>query len=166
MGIKKYNDMKEHSISRIHPIRHPSLVNTHQSLCAHNLITKHIAAVWRLPISEDYCKHRHEVTVVYILDFFFFNGNIRIVEKHGGFVHLRQPLLLGGFLRIVTLLLLFSLSSSRTATAESSEKLTHHLMGNYGCDLVNSPQSFYFKREALRSRNIAVARRKATETEQ
>lgn len=43
MGIRKYNDMKEHNISRIHSIRHPSPVNTHQSLCAHNLITKHVA---------------------------------------------------------------------------------------------------------------------------
>lgn len=34
--------MKEHNISRIHLIRHPSPANTHQSLCAHNLITKHI----------------------------------------------------------------------------------------------------------------------------
>lgn len=42
MGIRKYNDMKEHNISRIHWIRHPSPANTHQSLRAHNLITKHI----------------------------------------------------------------------------------------------------------------------------
>lgn len=40
MGIRKYNDMKEHSISRIQSIRHPSPANTHQSPCAHNLITK------------------------------------------------------------------------------------------------------------------------------
>lgn len=44
MGIRKYNDMKEHNISRIQWIRHPSPANTHQSLCAHNLITKHITA--------------------------------------------------------------------------------------------------------------------------
>lgn len=44
MGIRKHNDMKEHNISRIHSIRHPSPANTHQSLCAHNLITKHITA--------------------------------------------------------------------------------------------------------------------------
>lgn len=42
MGIRKHNDMKEHNISRIRSIRHASPANTHQSLCAHNLITKRI----------------------------------------------------------------------------------------------------------------------------
>lgn len=35
------------------------------------------------------------------------------------------------------------------------------LDGNYSCDLVNSQQSFHFKSGALRSRNTAVARRRA-----
>lgn len=35
--------MKEHSVSRIRLIRHPSPANTHQSLSAHDLITKRTA---------------------------------------------------------------------------------------------------------------------------
>lgn len=34
--------MERHNISGIHSIRQTSPVNSHQSLCAHNLITKHI----------------------------------------------------------------------------------------------------------------------------
>lgn len=82
MGIRKYNDMKEHNISRIHSIRHPSPVNTHQSLCAHNLITKHAAVAKQPPYFRgllqtqtrgDGCLYSGKKNV-----------NVRTVEEQGG----------------------------------------------------------------------------------
>lgn len=111
--------MKEHSISRLHSIRHPSLVNTHQSLCAHNLITKHVAAAKQPPYFRgllqtqtrgDGCLYSGKKTV-----------NERTAEE-------QQGLFTCATATLPTSFSFLSLSPSFAATTERSQ-LTFHLMG-------------------------------------
>lgn len=85
VGIRKYNDMKEHSISRIHSSCHPSLVNTHQSLCAHNLITKHVTAAKQPPHFRGLLQTQTRGDgCLYSWKKMLKNVNVRTVEKRGG----------------------------------------------------------------------------------
>lgn len=105
--------MKEHNTSRIHSIRHPSPVNTHQSLCAHNLITKHVAAAKQPPYFRGLLQTQARG------DGCLYSGNIKPEDRGGAgrVVHLRQLLLR----------CLFPFPAF-VATTEPSQ-LTFHLMG-------------------------------------
>lgn len=149
MGIRKYNDMKEHSISRIHSIRHPSLVNTHQSLCAHNLITKHVAAAKQPPY------FRRLLPTQTRGDGCLYSGKKKLSTwgAEGLFTCATATLQID----------FFFVSQPLSVLRSNYRAFPTHLPldGNYGCDLVNSQQSFHFKSVALHSRNTAIAWRRA-----
>lgn len=170
---KEYNDMKEHSISRIHSIRHPSPANTHQRLCAHNLITKHIITAKQpryfraLPRSQKrvdscfyYWKHANEDR----------GGVDRVVSVWQGFNFITVCCVASS-----SFLLMFHSSPCHPSFSasvhvaqwctESTKKRVLAGVGqtdlpfnaNYECDLVNSQERlcFHFKRVAVRTLNIA-----------
>lgn len=164
--------MKEHSVSRIHSIRHPSPANTHQSLCAHNLITKHIITAKQpryfraSPPSQKrvdscfyYWKHANED----------WGGVDRVVSVWQGFNFTTVCCVASS-----SFLLVFHSSPCRPCFSaslhvvqrciESTKRRvlagvgqTDLLNANYECDLVNSPKRlcFHFKRAAERTLNIA-----------
>lgn len=89
--------------------------------------------------SDDYCKHRQEVTFVYILeDIFFKNVNVRTVGKHGGSLTSDGSWYFVDFSESFHCLS-FSASLCPAQRPHEQRKLTQPMMGNYGCDLVNSP---------------------------
>lgn len=154
--------MKEHNISRIHSIRHPSPANTHQSLCAHNLITKHITAAKQPRCSDALLLMQAKIPQLFLL------LKTCQLEDCGGVRRVVGTL----FLLLLQLLypgrifasqqqyafpgLSYSSFSAPLCLAQHCTKTTEGrdlvragqtdlpLSANYECDLVNSPQRLTF----------------------
>lgn len=87
--------------SRIHWIRHPSPANTHQSLCAHNLITKHITAAKQPRYSDPWLLMRAKNPQLFLLlktcQLEDCGGVSRVVVTYYYYYHHHHDCILAGF---------------------------------------------------------------------